>query len=134
MHDLPPSQGSTSPTPPPSTSGVVPAGTVQWTVLCHLSGLLAFNVFLGNLIGPLIIWLTQRAEYPEVDRHGKEVLNFHLSWALYYLIAGPLCLVLIGFPILAVLYVSSLVLTCIGAFKASEGQLYRYPFTIRFLK
>lgn len=132
MHDLPSSSSSTSPTPP-SKSGVGPAGTVQWTVLCHLSGLLAFNVFLGNLIGPLIIWLTQRAEFPEVDRHGKEVLNFHLSWALYYLVSGPLCLVVIGFPILGLLYVSSLVLTCIGAYKASEGQLYRYPCTIRFL-
>jgi uncharacterized protein len=113
---------------------MVPAGTVQWTVLCHLSGLIAFNMAFGNLLGPLVIWLTQRTEFPEVNRHGKEVLNFHLSWLAYYFISVPLCLVFIGIPLVLVLYVSGIVLTCIGAYKASEGELFRYPLTIRFLK
>ncbi len=137
MHDLPPppvsAPASSTPAPVPN-SPAVPAGTVQWTVLCHLSGLLAFNIIFGNLLGPLVIWLTQRSEFPEVDRHGKEVINFHLSWIAYYLVSVPLCLIFIGIPLVLVLYASGIILTCIGAYKASEGELFRYPLTIRFLK
>lgn len=136
MHDLPPpplNAPSSSAAAQPPNSSMVPAGTVQWTVLCHLSGLIAFNVVFGNLLGPLVIWLTQRAEFPEVDRHGKEVLNFHLSWLAYYVISAPLCLIVVGIPVVLVLYVSGLILSCIGAYKSSEGKLFRYPLTIRFL-
>ena len=125
-----PASGASTPAP---ASAVVPAGTVQWTVLCHLSGLIAFNLVFGNLLGPLVIWLTQRTEFPEVDRHGKEVLNFHLSWLAYYFISVPLCLIFIGIPVVLALYVSGIILSCVGAYKASEGELFRYPLTIRFL-
>lgn len=137
MHDLPPPPSSgpaTSATAPAPNSSVVPPGTVQWTVLCHLSGLIAFNFVFGNLLGPLVIWLTQRGEFPEVDRHGKEVLNFHLSWLAYYFISAPLCLIVIGIPVVLALYVAGIILSCVGAYKASEGELFRYPLTIRFLK
>ena len=137
MHDLPPPPVSAPASPgsvPTPNSSVVPAGTVQWTVLCHLSGLLAFNMIFGNLLGPLVIWLTQRSEFPEVDRHGKEVINFHLSWLAYYFISAPLCLIFIGIPLVLVLYASGIILSCVGAYKASEGELFRYPLTIRFLK
>ncbi len=45
--------------------------------------------------------------------------------------------VLIGFllvPLFAVLYVADIVLVIIASLKASDGQLYRYPLTIRLIK
>jgi len=107
----------------------------MWTVLCHaaaLSGIL-FHVF-GHVLGPLIVWLLKRGEMPEVDMHGKESMNFQLSMLIYNIVAGILCLVLIGFPILVVLWVLNIVFVVIASIKASEGALYRYPMTIRFLK
>jgi uncharacterized protein len=110
------------------------ANVRTWAVLCHASALLGvFFHFLGHIFGPLIVWLVKRGESPEIDAHGKESLNFQLSMLIYDVIAGILCVILIGIPILILLWVANTVLVIVASLKASEGQLYRYPFTIRFL-
>ena len=53
---------------------------------------------------------------------------------IYDAVAAILCLVLIGFPILIVLWVLNTVLVIVAAIKAGDGELYRYPLTIRFVK
>jgi uncharacterized protein len=85
-------------------------------------------------MGPLVVWLMKRADSPEVDAHGKESLNFQLSMLIYDIIAGILCIILIGFPILIALWVVNTVLVIIASIKVSEGKFYRYPFTIRLIK
>lgn len=52
---------------------------------------------------------------------------------IYTAVAAILCIVLIGIPILILLYILNIVFVIIASIKASEGQLYRYPMTIRFL-
>lgn len=89
--------------------------------------------FLGHLLGPLIVWLVKRGDSAEIDAHGKESLNFQLSMLIYDIVAGILCIVVIGFPLLIALWIANTVLVIIASIKASEGQFYRYPFTIRFL-
>ena len=105
----------------------------SWEVLCHLAALAGYLVVFGGVLGPLIVWLIKKAEYPTVNDHGREALNFHLSWLLYSVICVPLCFVLVGIPIALLLFVSGIALTIIGGIKASNGELYRYPLTIRFL-
>ncbi|MBA2272027.1 MAG: DUF4870 domain-containing protein [Verrucomicrobiota bacterium] len=106
-----------------------------WTVLCHASALLGFFVPLGgHILAPLVVWLMKRAESAEIDEHGKEALNFQLSMLIYSIIAGVLMLVLIGFVLLPILHVLNVVFVILASLRASEGQLYRYPLTIRFLK
>jgi hypothetical protein len=75
----------------------------------------------------------KRGDSPEIDAHGKESLNFQLSMLIYDAIAGILCIILIGIPILILLWVVNTVLVIVASLKASEGKFYRYPFTIRFL-
>jgi len=53
---------------------------------------------------------------------------------IYAIVSGILCFVFIGFVLLIVLLVVELVLVIIASVKVSNGQAYRYPFTIRFLK
>ena len=114
----------------------------MWVMLCHLSALAGFIVpAAGHIVGPLLVWLLKRDESPEIDEHGKESLNFQISMTIYTAILGVICfiliLVLIGFlliPLLGVLFVADIVLVIIASMKASEGQLYRYPFTIRLIK
>jgi uncharacterized protein len=106
-----------------------------WNVLCHATALAGFFVpWAGHILGPLIIWLAKRGDSPEIDEHGKESLNFQISMLIYNVIAGVLCLILIGFVILAVLHILNLVLVIVASIQASEGKLYRYPFTIRLIK
>ncbi len=111
------------------------AGNVRsWTVLCHLSALAGFLIpAFGHILGPLIVWLIKRGDSSEIDAHGKEALNFQISMLIYNLVAGVLCLVLIGFVLLAVLHILNVIFVIIAALKAGEGQLYRYPFTIRLI-
>jgi uncharacterized Tic20 family protein len=118
----------------PPVGPVASPNTRTWIVLCHASALLGlFFHFIGHIFGPLIVWLVKRGESAEIDAHGKESLNFQLSMLIYDAVAAILCLVLIGFPILLLLWVLNTVFVIIASVKASEGQLYRYPLTIRFI-
>jgi uncharacterized protein len=121
---------SPPPTPPVSTSSEIRT----WSVLCHASALLGlFFHFFGHLLGPLLVWLIKRDASPEIDANGKESLNFQISMLIYDVIAGILCLVVIGIPILIALWILNTVFVIIASVKTSEGKLYRYPLTIRFL-
>lgn len=109
----------------------------------------------------LIIWLIGRSRHPFVDVQGKESLNFQLSMALYWFIAIILFvflfLQLCGFSnsassyndaiisVLAILFWGGLLLmlamgifqviaAIVASVKAYRGELYRYPFTLRFVR
>lgn len=115
--------------PPQPTSGDYTLG-----MLCHLLSLISYiGLPLGNIIGPLILWLIKKDQDAFVDVNGKEVLNFQISATIYALVCGLLVFVVIGLFLLPVLIIAVIVLTIIGAVKASSGQVYRYPLTIRFL-
>jgi uncharacterized Tic20 family protein len=80
-----------------------------------------------------VVWLAKRADSPEIDAHGKESINFQLSMLIYNVIAGILCLVLVGFFILLLLHILNVVFVIVASIQASEGKLYRYPLTIRLI-
>ena len=126
-------QPTTSPQPPAPASSTS-SEVRTWSVLCHASALLGLVFhFFGHLLGPLIVWLIKRDLSPEVDANGKESLNFQISMLIYDIVAGILCIVLIGIPILIALWILNTVFVIIASVKTSEGKFYRYPFTIRFL-
>ncbi len=114
------------------------AASRNWSVFCHASALAGFFVpAVGHILGPLLIWLLKREQFPEVDEHGKESLNFQLSLFLYAAAIVALCFVLIGIfllPLLALLHLLNVVLVIVASVRASEGRLYRYPLTIRLIK
>ena len=102
--------------------------------MCHLSALAGFVIpGAGHILGPLIVWLVKRGDSAEIDAHGKEALNFQISMLIYNVVAGILCLIVIGFVLLAVLHVLNVVFVVIASLRASEGQIYRYPLTLRLI-
>jgi uncharacterized Tic20 family protein len=120
--------------PPPLTTPIASSDVRTWCVLCHASALLGFFIpWAFHILGPLIVWLAKRADAPEIDAHGKESLNFQISMLIYNLVAGVLCLLLIGFALLFILHILNLVFVIVASIKASEGKLYRYPLTIRLI-
>ena len=124
---------SSPPTLPGSVNNIVNART--WGALCHASALLGvFLHFPGHLLAPLIVWLLKRDESPEIDAQGKEAVNFQISMLIYNIIAGVFCIVLIGFLLLPLLWILNAVFVIIASIKASDGELYRYPLTIRFIQ
>src|SRR5690606_30752066 len=103
----------------------------QWAMLCHFAAFFGLVFPFGNLLGPLVVWQIKRDLDPFVDAQGKEAVNFQISVTLAGLVCVPLMLILIGFPLLALVTVGALVLTIIAGIKANEGQAYRYPFCWR---
>ncbi len=105
-----------------------------WAMLCHLTALAGFVFPFGNIIGPLVVWMIKKDEFPLVADQGKESLNFQISMTIYYIVAAILIIVLIGIVLLIGLGIFSLIMIIIAMIKANEGVAYRYPMTIRFLK
>ena len=104
-------------------------------MLTHLLALCGFvGIPLGNIIGPLVLWLIKKDTMPFVDDQGKEALNFQISLTIYAFIAGLTVFILIGFVLLPIVLIGGLVLIIMAAIAANEGKTYRYPFTIRLIK
>ena len=103
-------------------------------MFCHFAAFLGLVFPFGNLLGPLIVWQIKKELDPFVDEQGKEALNFQISVSLAAILCVLLMVVVIGFPLLALVSIGALVLTIIAGIKANEGQAYRYPFSWRLLK
>lgn len=82
---------------------------------------------------PLVMWLVFKDEDQTIDEHGKKIVNWSISMFIYFIIAGLACFILIGIPIVFALVIIGFVLPIIGALRASNGELYNYPLTIKFL-
>lgn len=111
----------------------VPKEQKTWGMLCHLTSFAFFIFPFGNILGPLIIWLIKKDEYPFVDDQGKESLNFQISMTIYSIIAGVLVLIVVGIALLIVVFVVDFILVIVAAVKANDGEHYRYPLTIRLI-
>ena len=135
-------------TPPPipeNQTSAVPSSPTSDNSLAVVMHLLGFSWFVfpfyGNILGPLVLWLIKRGDSPYLDRVGKEVLNFQISFSIYISAAiavGTVLLIfLIGilfYLLAAAIWVAWVVLMIIGAVKTSNGEEYKYPFTIRLLQ
>ncbi|MCH1931119.1 DUF4870 domain-containing protein [Shewanella sp. A25] len=105
----------------------------EFGLLVYASSFIGYLVPFGSILGPLILWLMKRDESAFVDRCGRSCLNFKLSMLVYVLIGAVLAIIGIGFILLLALAALDLICTVIGLIKASEGQVYRYPLTIKFI-
>jgi len=105
----------------------------NWAMLTHFAVFAGYVVPFAGLITPILIWQLKKEEFPEIDAHGKEVLNFLLCMFIYGVIAGLLVFFLIGIPILMALGVIAIVFPIIGGIKANEGTFWKYPLMLRLL-
>ena len=96
-------------------------------VLTHLGG-----IFFG-FIPALIVWLLKKDDSPFVGEQAREALNFQITVLIAYVAAWVLAWVLVGFVLLPIIYVGSLVLCIIAAVQVSKGEDYKYPFTLRLI-
>jgi uncharacterized protein len=103
-------------------------------MLCHLIAFAGLVVPFGNVIGPLVIWLLKKEQFDFVDDQGKESLNFQISLVIYAIASALLIVVVVGIFLLIALGIFAIVMVIIATIRANEGQRFRYPLTIRFLK
>lgn len=119
---------------------VLPSESRSWAMGAHLSAL--GGALLGGVpafIGPLVVWILRRDQDPFAADHAREALNFNISVLIYLAAAVVLTVVTLGLGLLAVLPLGALfavfwlVVTIIAAVRASNGEYYRYPLSIRLI-
>lgn len=107
-------------------------------MLCHLTALAGFVFPFGNIIGPVIVWMSGKADSPFVDEHGKASLNFQISLTLFFIFSailgifiGPLIFVL--FIIFGISLIYGVVMIIVNSVKAHNGEDGEYALSNRFL-
>jgi len=109
-------------------------------MFCHLSAIVGGVIFswlglpVGNILGPLIIWLMKKDTMPKVNEHGKEALNFQITVSAIILACMALFFLFLPLLLIPVVGIAALILTIIATIKASNGEFYRYPFSLRLIK
>ena len=130
-----PAPESTPPAPEPAPAQApeepkqeVSQDAKNMAMLCHLLGLLT------SFLGPLILWLIKKDDDPFIDKQGKEALNFQITVAIAFIVSSLLIGVCIGALLVPAVAIADLVFSIMACVKANQGQAYRYPVSIRFVK
>ena len=120
--------------PPPKPDGAPTADDRQWALLAHLSGLIASMLGGLSFLGPLIIWLVKKDQSAFVADQAKEALNFQIAVTIALLVSIAIgAATCVGFLLVPIVGIGSLVFAIIAAMEANKGVAYRYPYTIRLI-
>lgn len=106
----------------------------RWAMLLHLSLLAGHVIPLAGFVAPVLIWQTKKEIYPDLEVHGRNAANWILSELVYLGIGIALSIFLIGFLIIIPVGIIAIVFPILGALKASNGETWKYPLTIEFIK
>lgn len=106
----------------------------QWAMFVHFSLLLAWFGFIPGVVVPIILWQIKKGEFPIIDQHGKNVVNWIISEVIYAAICTVLVFLIIGVFLFIPLAIVAIVFPIIGGIKANNGEVWEYPLTIRFIK
>jgi uncharacterized Tic20 family protein len=119
---------------PPSFSSELTPEARQWAMFIHFSQLANLVAPPVGLILPIVLWQIKKDQLPGIDAHGKMVTNFVISMAIYTFVSIALVFVLIGFVLLPIVGILGVVFPIIGGIKANNGEFWKYPLTIQFIK
>jgi hypothetical protein len=96
--------------------------------LTHAGGVLF------GFIPALIVYLLKKDSGPAwLVQQSKEALNFQITVLITYVLASILSILLIGMLIFPLIVIVNLTFCILAAIKASNGETYRYPLTLRLL-
>lgn len=117
----------------------------QWAAGAHLFALIlalvtSWAAGIAGAVGALAVWMIKRDDSAFAAEHAREALNFNLSMFIYAVVLVVFSVVTLGIglivavPLGVLIAVAWLVCTLQAAFRAYDGQTYRYPFSIRLFR
>jgi uncharacterized protein len=135
--DTPHDPQSPSPGGPPPGAYHPPAAATtsterNWALAAHVGSFVAAAVALG-LLAPLIVLLAKGKESPFIRRQAVESLNFQINALIWIAVCAVLIFVFIGIPLLVAYGIFYAVCVIVASVRASNGEDFRYPMTIRFV-
>ena len=99
-----------------------------WLLTLHLSNFISIPIF------PLILWAMKKDENTEIDRQGKDVINFQISMMIYLFASALLVFAIVGIVLLLLLGLYITLITIINSTKVVMEKDYKYYLTIKFIK
>jgi uncharacterized Tic20 family protein len=111
------------PSPPMS-----PADEKIWSVLVHIGGILF------QWIAPLIGYLLLKDRGPFVRYNTVAALNFQLTLLIAYIVGFATAFFIVGFFIVLAASVLAIVFGILAAIATNNGQYYKYPLSIEFVR
>lgn len=128
----------------------------KYSMLMHVSQFSDIILPGGGLIIPIVMWVS-RKEKSFVDINGKIIMNWKISSMIYFIIGSLIAVFsgIISVPItdrtdnplpvlswvfgtivfpLVIFGIIDLIFIIVGAVKASKGEVWNYPLSIRFFK
>lgn len=108
-----------------SSEPLSPDAEKAWATAAHL---LAIPF---EFLAPLIGYLVFNGKGPFISHHVRESLNFGITMLITMVVLG---ISIIGWFLLWLPPIIWTVLRIIAAFKTAQGEFYKYPLTLRFIK
>lgn len=108
-----------------STTPMTPENEKTWAIVQNILAIF-FEGF-----APLIAFLVLNGKGPFITHHVKESLNFGITMVI---VAVALVISIVGWLIIWALPIYYTIFRIIAAYKASLGEFYRFPLTIRLVK
>ncbi|GEP88915.1 hypothetical protein SAMN05660909_02571 [Chitinophaga terrae (ex Kim and Jung 2007)] len=128
-----------------------------WGTLVHLAGIIGMwlQFTVGNVIAVLILWLIKRNESAWYDNQGKEAINFQITLSIVAVCLNIINNIRLGLfalgnffwgggshffvwqtggGIFGLIWLVNIIFSIIAMVKASKGETYRYPLSLRLVK
>lgn len=102
-----------------------------YIMLMHLSQFAGVLIPLTGFIVPILMWIANKDNNLNVDIQGKNILNFMISFAIYGVASA---ITIIGIPIAVIVCILYIIFVIIATVKANDGEYWKYPLTIQFIK
>ena len=127
---------------PAAVTPLVESEARTWAMLVHLIAVLG-QLVSGGLLGfiaPLVIWLLYRQRSALVDFHGRQNLNLQLTLLGSGIVAVLIGVATVGIGLLVTLPtffaygLYAFIISIVAGAKANNGEYYRIPFAITFIR
>ncbi|MBM3448348.1 MAG: DUF4870 domain-containing protein [Bacteroidetes bacterium] len=108
-----------------------------WDMEKNTFSMLMYLALIFGLLGAIlaiVMWATNKEKSPFVDSHGKNILNWFISSMIYIVASIILAFFCIGYLLLFGVAITHLIFIIMGAIKANNGETFKFPLAIPFVK
>lgn len=88
--------------------------------------------FIG-IVGLIIIRACRTSFSDYLATQWREAINFNIAMFVYGIFFALLVVIVIGIPLLFLLFLFSVIMPIIASLKVLDGQTYRYPLIFRLI-
>lgn len=99
-----------------------------WATLVHVGG-----IFLG-FVSPLIGYLALKDRGAFIRNHTATALNFQLTMLIAYIVGCILLIIVVGILVIIAVAIVWIIFSILAAIAANNGQPYKYPLSIEFVR